>query len=59
MKQQSLNLSTLSDLEFHKKVIEGLVGNIWNKISLKQRKPILTAVEDHLKGKLAAPNSGT
>jgi hypothetical protein len=35
MNQQSLNLPTLSDLEIHNKVIEGLVGNIWNRMFLK------------------------
>jgi hypothetical protein len=33
MSQQSANLPTLSHLEFHKKVIEGLVGNVRNKMS--------------------------
>jgi hypothetical protein len=38
MNRQSSNLPTLSELEFHNKVIEGLVGNISNKMFLKRMK---------------------
>jgi hypothetical protein len=38
MNQQSSNLPTLPDLEFHNKVIEGLVGNIWNGMFVKHTK---------------------
>jgi hypothetical protein len=31
--QQQAKLPTLSRLEFHKKVIEGLVGNVQNKMT--------------------------
>jgi hypothetical protein len=32
MGQHSANLPTLYHLEFHKKMIEELVGNVWNKM---------------------------
>jgi hypothetical protein len=52
MNHHSANLSSLSYLEVHKKVIEGLLGSIWNKMTQKRGRPSWTDVEDHLKGKL-------
>jgi hypothetical protein len=49
MSQQSANLS---HLEFRKKVIEGLVGNVRNKMSRKRGRPSSTDVEDDLNEKL-------
>jgi hypothetical protein len=42
----------LSHLELCKKVIEGLVENVRNKMSWKRARPSSTDVEDHLNGKL-------
>jgi hypothetical protein len=44
MSQQSANPPTLSHLEFRKKGIEGLVGNVQNKMSRKQGRPSSTDV---------------
>jgi hypothetical protein len=52
MNLQSAKLSTLSHLEVHKKVIQGLVGNNQNKMTRKRGRPRSTNVEDHLNGKL-------
>jgi hypothetical protein len=52
LSQQSANLPTLSHLEFRKKVIEGLVGNVRNKMSRKRGRPSSTDVEDRLNRKL-------
>jgi hypothetical protein len=51
MNRQSAKLPTLSYLDFRKKVIEGLVGNVRNKRSRKRGRPGSTDVED-LNGKL-------
>jgi hypothetical protein len=47
--QQSANLPALSRLEFCKKVIEGLVGDVQNKMSRKRGRP---SSKDCLNGKL-------
>ncbi|XP_069697349.1 piggyBac transposable element-derived protein 4-like isoform X1 [Periplaneta americana] len=52
LNQQSKNLPTVSHLEFRKKIIVGLVGNVRNKISRKRGRPSTNDTEDHLNGTL-------
>jgi hypothetical protein len=52
MNWQSAKLPTLSHLEFHTKVIEGLAGNVRNKMIQKRGRPSSAAVEYCLNGKL-------
>jgi hypothetical protein len=48
----AVSKTTLSQLEFRKKVFKGLAGNLRNKITLKRGKPNSSDVEDRLNGKL-------
>lgn len=52
LNQNSKNLPALSHLEFRKKIIEGLVGNVRNKMSRKRGRPSTGDTEDRLNGKL-------
>jgi hypothetical protein len=52
MNRQSAKLPALSHLDVHEKVIEGLVGNVWNRMTEKKEGPSSTDVEDQLNGKL-------
>ncbi|PNF33477.1 hypothetical protein B7P43_G00567 [Cryptotermes secundus] len=46
MNRQSAKLSTLSHLDFRKKMIEGLVGNVRSNMIRKRGRPGSTDAED-------------